>query len=227
MNQNLISKLRTGIKNGTLTLPDGWTVKSAIACLDRLEKNYSAKYRGKGEVTTPWAEELGRKFDKFANAFSRLATVMSAMDKMPVRRIAKAKEVLDKETELYSNSLISGLLFGLGTRDLVNKNDLTLGMADKVLHQTKERTMARLREVEAKAKKKDMYIPYMKAIDAVLEMAKDQGEKGVYEALNAMADAFERKLQGIAGKRISPRADDKPPKRPTVDEDEESPFAEE
>jgi len=72
-----------------------------------------------------------------------------------------------------------------------------------------------------------MYIPYMKAIDAVLEMAKNQGEKGVYEALNAMADAFERKLQGIAGKRISPRADDKPPKRPTVDEDEESPFAEE
>jgi hypothetical protein len=221
MGVSLREILQGRVKKGLMIIPEGWDFEALV----RYYENIVPEHIWKRDFVE--AKPTGFRMAKNTQIYKRLEKTLTKMERMRKKKLAEQRKALEKREQFYG---MDPTLFGKGTVDLVKKNDLTMGMAAKALEQTKQATIARLYDVRRKAKAKNMLKPFDEAIDSALKMAKNQDESGVYFALNSIADAFERQLQGIASKRIGPRADGMPAKRPTIDdedEDEKSPKAEE
>lgn len=227
--------IRLLYKTGEINHPPGWSEDDVVDYMMR-KADILGDYEKVGlkgamererETFPQWAKSLIKKIDRF----------MSALGKYQASIIKRGRSIKKKQRfPGFSNSL-----FGLGTRDLISKSDLTLGLHQKNLNLLKDEVKRRVVRVLAQAKKKGLYPEFEKAMRMTIEMSKSQGEAGVWKALETFAEVSEKKLSiihsvkdyskpGSMPKRASPTWNNKPPKRPTVDDEDEeetSPFAEE
>lgn len=228
MEERLRKLLREKVQKGAIVIPEGWDFGNLVAYYDFVPEHVWVD-----AIAPPRGAIVGggtpRRMAKNTKLYKRLDKTLTRIEKMKKKALAKRRKALEKREQFYG---MNPTLFGKGTVNLVSKNDLTLGMAAKTLDQIKQTTIMRLLDVQRKAKEKNMLKPFDEAVDLALKMAKNQGAKGIYFALNEVANAFERQLKSMASKRTGPRSDGMPAARPTVsddeeDEDEKSPKAEE